>query len=77
MLNAEGAQIPAAGWSLRRVPAMPITGRPPATSIWYRYNVRIPIFWSKAERTFLLKIDKAGHYTAVWWNGLNGLSAVE
>jgi beta-galactosidase/beta-glucuronidase len=69
VLNAGGDQIPSAGWSPRRVPAMPITGNPPATSIWHRYNVRIPILWIKPERNFLLKIDKAGHYAAVYWNG--------
>jgi hypothetical protein len=69
VLNADGARIPAEGWSPRRAPALPIAGNPPATSVWYRYNVRIPVLWIKPERTFLLKIDKAGHYTAVWFNG--------
>src|SRR5579871_5915442 len=68
-LNADGGQVPSAGWSSRRVPAMPITANPPATSIWYRSTVRIPIQWLKPERNFLLKIDKAGHYAAVYWNG--------
>src|SRR5581483_2183910 len=69
VLNADGAKVPASGWSPRRAPALPIAGRDAATSIWYRYNVRIPILWSKPERNFLLKIDKAGHYSAVWMNG--------
>lgn len=68
VLNADGNRIPAAGWSPRRVPAMPIT-QPPAASVWYRYSVRIPSPWVKPERRFLVRIGKAGHYTAVWWNG--------
>jgi hypothetical protein len=69
VLNADGAQPPSTGWSPRRVPGLPITGKPAPTSAWYRYNLRFPILWNKAGRNFVLKIDKAGHYTAVWLNG--------
>src|SRR5437016_2116986 len=69
VLNADGNRIPAEGWTPRRTPALPIATRPPATSIWYRYRVRIPAQWVKPQREFLLKIDKAGHYAAVYWNG--------
>jgi hypothetical protein len=69
ILNADGGKIPAAGWSLRRTPAMPIATNPPTTSVWYRLSIQIPREWSNPNRRFLLRLDKAGHYSAVYWNG--------
>jgi hypothetical protein len=69
VLNAGGEQIPAGGWSPRRTPAMPLATDPPATSIWYKHAFRIPSEWVRPERRFFLKLDKVGHYAAVYCNG--------
>jgi hypothetical protein len=70
VLNAPASHIPDAGWISRRVPEMPIATNPPATSIWYRRNVRIPAGWIAPGRRFVLHFDKVGHYAAVYWDGV-------
>jgi hypothetical protein len=69
ILNADGGKIPASGWSVRRTPAMPIATNPPTASVWYRLSIQIPREWDAPHRKILLRLDKAGHYAAVYWNG--------
>lgn len=69
VLNADADKIPSSGWSVRRVPAMPIATNPPTESVWYRLNIEIPREWLRPDRRFFLKIQKAGHYAAIYWNG--------
>jgi hypothetical protein len=69
VLNEDNDTIPSSGWSIRRAPAMPIATNPPTDSVWYRLSIEIPREWPRADRRFLLKVEKAGHYAAVYWNG--------
>jgi len=69
VLNAGDEQIPAAGWEGRRVPAMPMATNPPTVSAWYRQKFTIPGEWGKPGRGFILQLEKAGHYAAVYCNG--------
>ncbi len=69
VLNEDAGKIPEAGWSLRRTPAMPIATNPPVTSVWYRLSIQIPREWVRPNRQFLLRLEKAGHYAAIYWNG--------
>lgn len=69
VLNAEGSNVPVAGWSRLRTPAMPVTTNPPTISVWYRHVLRIPGAWARPSRRFFLKVEKAGHYAALYWNG--------
>jgi beta-galactosidase/beta-glucuronidase len=48
---------------------MPIATNPPTTSVWYRLSIRISREWVAPHRQILLRLDKAGHYAAVYWNG--------
>ena len=68
-IDVEGGGIPAVGWTPRRAPALPLAGKTPVTSIWYRHRLRIPREWVRPGRQFLLRVEKAGHYAAVYWNG--------
>jgi hypothetical protein len=69
IVNASGGTIPTTGWSPRRAPAMPIATDPPTTSIWYKLPISISRQWQKPDRHFILRVEKAGHYAAVYWNG--------
>lgn len=69
VLNGALEHIPEAGWSALRVPAMPFATHPPTTSIWYRQRVHISNEWVKPQRQFFLRLEKAGHYAAVYGNG--------
>jgi hypothetical protein len=68
--NAPGETLPAAGWSSRRVPSLPIVAtEPPTVSVWYRQRVRMDRSWFRPGRQFQLRLEKVGHYAAVHCNG--------
>jgi hypothetical protein len=69
VMDAPAGKIPESGWTARRAPEMPIATDPPATSVWYRRNLRIPSSWMSPGRRFVLHFDKIGHYAAVYWDG--------
>jgi Glycosyl hydrolases family 2, sugar binding domain/Glycosyl hydrolases family 2/Glycosyl hydrolases family 2, TIM barrel domain len=69
VLNAPGEKIPGTGWLPRRAPAMPIATDPPTQSVWYRQKFDIPRAWDRPARRFFLRLEKAGHYAAIYWNG--------
>jgi hypothetical protein len=70
VVNAPGETIPAAGWSPRRVPAVPIAATdPPTVSVWYRHRLRMERSWFRPGRQFHLRLEKAGHHAAVYCNG--------
>lgn len=66
-LNQTQAQIPTSGWSTARVPAPPISDG--TASVWYQHTLNIPASWMVSGRSFFLKLEKTGHYAAVYWNG--------
>src|ERR1700743_2194426 len=61
-------QIPTSGWKTRRVPEMPIEDG--TSSIWYQQSLNIPAAWVQPGRRYFLQVGKAGHYAAVYWNGV-------
>ena len=67
-LNAAGDKMPEAGFAARRVPAAPMAAAG-TESAWYRLKLVVPRAWAKPDRAFLLRIRKAGHYAAIYWNG--------
>lgn len=67
--NATDEAVPQDGWVVRRVPAMPLASDSPITSVWYRHKMPIPDSWRKSDRQFFLRLEKAGHYAAIYWNG--------
>ena len=69
VFNAPAGTIPQTGWQRRRVPAMPLVTNPPTVSVWYRLPIEVPREWIKSERRFLVRVEKAGHYAAIYWNG--------
>ena len=66
--NPEDMTLPQSGWKTERAPAMPIATETPTTSAWYRYRVETWQEWSQLNRQFFLRIEKAGHYAAIYWN---------
>ena len=66
-VNQTQAQIPTSGWSTARVPEPPISDG--TTSVWYQHTLNIPSSWMVSGRSFFLKLEKTGHYAAIYWNG--------
>jgi hypothetical protein len=66
--NPEDMTLPQSGWKAERAPAMPIITETPTTSAWYRYRVETSQEWSQPNRQFFLRLEKAGHYAAIYWN---------
>ena len=67
VLNQSDAQIPTSGWNIRRVPEIPMQSG--TASVWYQHTLNIPSSWMVPGRSFFLKLEKAGHYSAIYWNG--------
>ncbi len=67
-LNLTQDQIPTSGWSTRRIPELPIEDG--TTSVWYQQNLNVPSAWVQSGRRYFLRVGKAGHYAAVYWNGV-------
>ncbi len=67
--NVTDEAVPQGEWVVRRAPAMPLVGDSPITSAWYRHKMSIPDSWRKSDRQYFLRLEKAGHYAAIYWNG--------
>jgi Glycosyl hydrolases family 2, sugar binding domain/Glycosyl hydrolases family 2, TIM barrel domain/Glycosyl hydrolases family 2 len=67
--NCTDEIVPEKGWEMGRAPAMPLARNPPITSLWYKCMLEIPGSWDKANRRFFLRLEKAGHYAGIYWNG--------
>jgi hypothetical protein len=67
VLNQSQDQIPTSGWLTERVPALPLEAG--TFSVWYKRTVDIPPTWNSPGRRFVLELEKAGHYAAVYCNG--------
>ncbi len=67
VLNQTQNQIPISGWQTTRVPEMPIEDG--TTSVWYQQSLNVPSSWVQTGRRYFMKVGKAGHYAAVYWNG--------
>jgi len=64
------ASVPESGWAAERVPSKPPSAhRPPHAACWYRTNIDIPMNWKRSNRAFYLRMEKVGHYAAVYCNG--------
>ena len=68
VLNQTQDQIPKSGWQPTRVPAMPIEDG--TASVWYQQKLNVPSAWVQPGRRYFVKVGKAGHYAAVYWNGV-------
>src|SRR5439155_11042713 len=68
VLNQTQDQIPTSGWQTRRIPELPIEDG--TTSVWYQQNLNVPSGWVQPGRRYFVKVEKAGHYAAVYWNGV-------
>jgi hypothetical protein len=68
VLNQTQDQIPTSGWQTTRVPAMPIEDG--TTSVWYEQSLNVRSTWVQPGRRYFLRVGKAGHYAAVYWNGI-------
>ena len=66
VLNQAQKPIPQTGWNPERVPAMPLTDG--TTSVWYKKTINIPNGWVQPGRSFFVQLEKAGHYSAIYWN---------
>ncbi len=67
ILNQPQSPIPSSGWINTRIPALPLTDG--TVSVWYQRNLTVPLTWNTAGRSFFLKLEKAGHYAAIYVNG--------
>ena len=67
ILNQPQSPIPTTGWSMTRVPAVPLTDG--TSSVWYQQTFFVPASWNQSGRRFFLKLEKAGHYSAIYCNG--------
>lgn len=67
IFNQSDDQIPHSGWQTRRVPETPIADG--SASVWYQHTLNLPQSWIVPGRSYYLKLEKAGHYAAVYWNG--------
>lgn len=65
--NQPQSPIPSSGWINTRVPTLPITDG--TTSVWYQRLLTVPLTWTQSGRSFFVKVEKAGHYAAVYVNG--------
>ncbi len=68
VLNQTQDQIPTSGWQTRRVPELPIEDG--TSSVWYQKNLNVPATWIQPGRRYFVQVGKAGHYAAVYWNGV-------
>jgi glycosyl hydrolase family 2 len=67
VLNRSQNQIPTTGWMPERIPALPLEDG--TSSVWYKRSINIPSTWMAPGRHFVLELEKAGHYAAVYCNG--------
>lgn len=67
ILNQPQSPIPSSGWQPARVPAAPWTTA--TVSVWYQAGTQIPHAWTVSGRRFFIKLDKCGHYCAIYLNG--------
>jgi len=65
VLNQAQSSIPTSGWQTTRIPEPPLTG---ITSVWYKRTINVPTSWMQPGRSFFIKLEKAGHYSAVYCN---------
>jgi len=47
----------------------PVIQKRPNAAHWYRCVLDIPESWHQTGRAYWFRIEKAGHYAAVYWNG--------
>ncbi len=40
------------------------------SSVWYQKNLNVPATWLQPGRRYFVQVGKAGHYAAVYWNGV-------
>ena len=67
-LNQPQSQIPNGGWIQARIPQAPLTNG--TASVWYQTTLNVPSAWMQRNRRFFLELEKAGHYAAVYVNGV-------
>ncbi|MGO9126356.1 MAG: sugar-binding domain-containing protein [Terriglobales bacterium] len=67
VLNQSQNQIPTSGWLTERIPALPLEDG--TSSVWYKRSINVPTTWMRSRRRFVLELEKAGHYAAVYCNG--------
>lgn len=65
VLNQPQNPIPSSGWQTTRIPEMELTGD---SSVWYKRTINVPTSWMQSGRSFFVKLEKTGHYTAVYCN---------
>lgn len=62
-------QIPTEGWQPSRVPAMPLAEADRPAGMWYRKSLSVPEAWLRPGRRIVLRLEKVGHYAAIYCNG--------
>lgn len=62
-------QIPADGWLPTRVPALPLSEADRPAGMWYRKSLFVPADWPRSGRRFVLRLEKVGHFAAIYCNG--------
>jgi len=67
VLNQPQSQIPPSGWQAARLPGAPLTDG--TVSAWYKAAIFIPQDWAVSGRRFFLRLEKCGHYCAIYLNG--------
>jgi len=67
ILNQPQSPIPTSGWTNGRIPALPLDDG--TASVWYQTTLNVPLTWTQTNPSYFLKLEKAGHYAAVYVNG--------
>lgn len=67
--GGDDSQPPEMGWTIARIPALPLTREGHPAAMWYRRSLEVPRAPGQPERRFFLEIEKAGHYVGVYCNG--------